>query len=99
LELGANFRPEDFDHVAFFDPDASWIEMRLRARAPQQVTIPGAGIEVSFEAGEEIRTEISAKFTRAGVGDELAGAGLGLEEFFTDPRESFGVALAGPQRG
>ncbi len=98
LELDADFRPEDFDHVAFFDPDASWIEMRLRARAPQHVTIPGAGIEVSFAAGEEIRTEISAKFTRAGLIHELAAAGLDLEEFFTDPLENFGVVLAAPGR-
>ena len=61
--LFADFVPEAFEHVAFFDEANSWIEMRLRANGAQTVRIDGANLEVRFADGEEIRTEISAKFT------------------------------------
>ena len=94
--LGADFDPECFEHVAFFDEANSWIEMRLRANGAQQVRIDGAGLTVTFLDGEEMRTEISAKFTREAVEEEMAGAGLHLDGFLTDERELFGVALASP---
>ena len=92
--LGANFEPEAFEHVAFFDEANSWIEMRLRANGAQEVRIEGADLEVTFRDGEEIRTEISAKFTRDAVRRELAGAGLELDHFFTDDHGLFGLAVA-----
>jgi L-histidine N-alpha-methyltransferase len=91
-ELGADFDFDEFEHVAFFDTRNGWIEMRLRSLSDQTVAIPGAGIEVEFAGGEEIRTEISAKFTRPRVESELAEAGFELEEFFTDGM--FGLSLA-----
>jgi L-histidine Nalpha-methyltransferase len=95
--LAADFDPEAFEHVAFFDEANSWIEMRLRANGAQQVCIEGADMTVTFRDGEEMRTEISAKFTREAVEDELAGAGLHLDGFLTDERALFGVALASPR--
>jgi dimethylhistidine N-methyltransferase len=92
--LGANFAPEAFEHVAFFDEANSWIEMRLRANGAQSVRIEGADLELTFEDGEEIRTEISAKFTRDAVQSELAPAGLELDDFFTDEGGLFGLAVA-----
>ena len=92
--LGADFRPEAFEHVAFFDDANSWIEMRLRANGAQRVRIEGANLEVTFADGEEMRTEISAKFTRAAIERELAAAGLMLDRFFTDDGERFGLAFA-----
>jgi iron(II)-dependent oxidoreductase len=92
--LGANFAPEAFEHVAFFNEANSWIEMRLRANGAQSVRIEGADLELTFEDGEEIRTEISAKFTRDAVQSELAGAGLELDGFFTDEGGLFGLAVA-----
>ena len=92
--LGANFAPEAFEHVAFFDEANSWIEMRLRANGAQSVRIEGADLELTFKDGEEIRTEISAKFTRDVVESELKAADLCLDGFFTDERCLFGVALA-----
>ena len=65
--LGADFDPDAFEHVAFFDEANSWIEMRLRANGAQTVRIDGANLDVRFADGEEIRTEISAKFTRDAV--------------------------------
>jgi L-histidine Nalpha-methyltransferase len=92
--LEADFDPNGFEHVAFFDEANSWIEMRLRANGAQRVRIDGADLEVTFADGEEIRTEISAKFTRAAVERELRGAGLRLDDFFTDGRALFGLAFA-----
>ena len=63
-ELDADFMPDAFEHVAFFDRRHEWIEMRLRARRPCSVLIGDLGLRVEFAAGEELRTEISAKFTR-----------------------------------
>jgi L-histidine Nalpha-methyltransferase len=92
--LGADFDPDAFEHVAFFDDASSWIEMRLRANGAQHVRIHGADLEVTFADGEEIRTEISAKFTRQAVEHELHDAGLRLDEFFTDGGCLFGLAFA-----
>ena len=92
--LYADFVPEAFEHVAFFDEANSWIEMRLRANGAQTVRIDGANLEVRFADGEEIRTEISAKFSRDAVTRELRQAGLRLEEFLTDEGGLFGVAVA-----
>ncbi|MEU0470646.1 L-histidine N(alpha)-methyltransferase [Amycolatopsis sp. NPDC006131] len=92
--LGANFDPDSFEHVAHWDARNEWIEMRLRAPEPMRVSIPGAGMEVSFEPGEHIRTEISAKFRRDGVTAELADAGFEVEHWWTDAAGRFGVSLA-----
>ncbi|MBA2439105.1 MAG: L-histidine N(alpha)-methyltransferase [Thermoleophilaceae bacterium] len=92
--LDADFEPEAFEHVAFFDEANSWIEMRLRARGAQAVRVNGAQLEVSFSDGEEMRTEISAKFTRDAVERELEAAGMGLDGFYTDDDGLFGLASA-----
>ena len=80
--------------MAFFDEANSWIEMRLRANGAQEVRIEGADLELTFHDGEQMRTEISAKFTRDAVQRELAGAGLHLDDFFTDENGLFGLAVA-----
>jgi L-histidine N-alpha-methyltransferase len=91
-ELDADFDPDAFEHVAFFDAENEWIEMRLRASSDQAVSIPGAEIEVEIAEGEEIRTEISAKFTPERIGAELDAAGFELQRFYTDGM--FGLTLA-----
>jgi L-histidine N-alpha-methyltransferase len=96
LELDADFAPEYFDHVAFFDSESSWIEMRLRAQRRMDVSIPGAGIDLTFEAGDEIRTEISAKFTPESLAADLRAAGLDPGPFFKDPAGLFGLSLSAP---
>jgi L-histidine N-alpha-methyltransferase len=95
--LEADFEPEAFEHVAFFDEANSWIEMRLRANGAQRVRIEGADLELTFADGEEVRTEISSKFTVEAVDRELDEAGLRLERFFTDEGGLFGLALAAPE--
>jgi L-histidine N-alpha-methyltransferase len=93
-ELGADFDVDGFAHVALWDPEQEWIEMRLRARWPMRVTIPAVGLIVDFAAGEELRTEVSAKFRRAGVERELAEAGFALDRWWTDSDGLFAVSLA-----
>ena len=95
-ELEADFEPDRFEHVAFFNEDDSWIEMRLRSTERCAVRVPGAGIEVGLAPGEEIRTEISTKFTREQVRDDLAAAGLRLNSFFTDDDGLFGLSVSAP---
>ena len=95
-ELGANFDPDAFDHVALWDPAAEWIEMRLRSAERQQVRLPAIGLTVSFAAGEEMRTEVSAKFRREGVQAELAAAGLTMTSWWTDEESRFGLSLSVP---
>jgi L-histidine N-alpha-methyltransferase len=95
-ELKADFDPAAFDHVARWDERAEWIEMRLRSGREQTVTIGALDLEIGFVRGEEMRTEISAKFRREGVVSELATAGLRLESWWTDPAGDFGLSLAVP---
>jgi L-histidine Nalpha-methyltransferase len=98
-ELDADFDIDAWEHVARFDAEASRIEMVLRAVRDQAVSIPGASLELEFAAGDEIRTEISTKFTPERVERELGGAGLALDEFLTDDEGLFGLALASAGRG
>jgi L-histidine N-alpha-methyltransferase len=93
-ELGADFVPEAFDHIAFFDRRHEWIEMRLRTRRPCTVLIAELGLRVEFAAGEELRTEISAKFTRARLEADYAAAGLALDHWYTDPDGLFALSTA-----
>jgi L-histidine Nalpha-methyltransferase len=97
-ELGADFLPEAYDHVALWDAENEWIEMRLRSRADQSVRIGALDLEVRFTEGEEMRTEISAKFRRERMADELAQAGLVLDRWWTDPAGDFSLSLARPVR-
>ncbi|MFF8293361.1 L-histidine N(alpha)-methyltransferase [Streptomyces sp. NPDC016309] len=93
-ELGADADPADFDHVAVWDREKEWIEMRLRAREALTVKIPELDLAVTFEAGEEMRTEVSAKFRQEGVRGELAAAGLELAHWWTDEEGRFALSLA-----
>jgi L-histidine N-alpha-methyltransferase len=95
-ELDADFPIDNFQHVAFYDRAHAWIEMRLRARRPCSVYVAAVDLRVEFAAGEELRTEISAKFTREGVRDDLAAGGLELERWFTDGADRYAVSLARP---
>jgi len=92
-ELGADFEPEAFDHVAFYDPRASRIEMWLRATRPMRVGVPAAGVQLQLQAGEAIRSEISCKYTRESVEALLPGTGLVLGRWTTDPAGDFALGL------
>ncbi len=92
-ELDADFPAENFDHVAFFDRRHEWLEMRLRARVPCSVLVADLGLQVEFAAGEELRTELSAKFTLKRLKTDLEAAGLELVHWYPDEQELFALSL------
>jgi L-histidine N-alpha-methyltransferase len=93
-ELGADFDLGAFDHVALWDAEQEWIEMRLRSRSAQTVKIHALDLAVDFAAGEELRTEVSAKFREGGVRAELSAAGFGLTHWWTDGEGRFALSLS-----
>jgi L-histidine Nalpha-methyltransferase len=93
-ELAGDLVPEHFTHVARWDPDEQWMEMHLRADHAQRAHLRDLGLTIDFARGEELHTEISAKFTRGRIEGELTAAGLDLVELFTDAAGDFAVSLA-----
>jgi L-histidine N-alpha-methyltransferase len=93
-ELGADFHPDAFDHVALWDAGHEWIEMRLRSRTAQTVKVPALDLAIDFAAGEELRTEVSAKFRKEGVRAELAASELELARWWTDAAGRFALSLS-----
>jgi L-histidine N-alpha-methyltransferase len=93
-ELDADFEPEQFEHVAFFDPDNEWVDIRLRSRSEQFIDVRALDMRVHFARNEEIRTEISTKFTRERLEASYADAGLELVEWWTDPDDLYALSLA-----
>ena len=93
-ELGAHLDPADFAHVALWNAEEEWVEMRLRALRPVRSHVAALGLDVEFAEGEELRTEVSAKFRRAGVERELAAAGFELHRWWTDEEGRFALTLA-----
>jgi L-histidine Nalpha-methyltransferase len=91
--LGADFELDAFRHMAVWDADREWIEMRLRATQAMDVSVAGLGLTVEFADGEEMLTEISAKFRRDGVVAELTEAGFAPAGWWTDPRDWFALSL------
>ena len=95
-ELDADFDVEQWEHVAHWNAECEWIEMRLRARSDQHVSIPGASLEIDFAAGETIRTEISSKFVPQRIAGELRDAGFRLDRMLLDEDGLFALTLAAP---
>jgi L-histidine N-alpha-methyltransferase len=95
-QLGGDFDPDRFGHVALWNEDEQWIEMRLRANDEVEVCLSGAGITVRFEEGEDLLTEISAKFTPERVERELVEAGFVIEGMWGADEGEFLLSLAHP---
>ncbi len=92
-QLGADFDVDAFSHVAIWDPENEWIEMRLRADRAVRVLIPEVHLEIEFAEGEELHTEISAKFHRHGVEAELDKAGFTSAAWWTESEARFALSL------
>ncbi len=92
--LGANFDLSGFRHVSLWDSRNEWIEMRVQALRPMTVRVPAIDLDVVFDEGEQMRTEISAKFRVEGICKELAAAGFGSDRVWTDPLDRFALILA-----
>ena len=93
-ELSADFDADAFEHVALWDAEREWIEMRLRASRPMRVRVAELDLTVAFDDGEQLRTEVSAKFRRDGLSAELAAAGLHVRQWWTDQRGRFAVSVS-----
>jgi L-histidine N-alpha-methyltransferase len=94
-ELGSDFDPAAFDHLAFYEPVAHRIEMHLVSREPQLVTVPGVGT-IRFQAGESLRTEISCKHDRESVAQLFEAAGLEIQAWRSDPESLFALVVGAP---
>ncbi len=92
--LDADFALDQFEHEARFDPDEEWIEMWLRSRRSQKVSIGGLDMTVDFASGERMRTEVSAKFRTENIGPELASVGLAMEQLWTDAQGDYALTLS-----
>ena len=95
-QLGATFLPDRFEHVALWNAEERWIEMRLRSTADQEVAIADLGMTVAFGPGEELLTEISAKFTPEGVAGELASVDFVVDGQWGAEEGDFLLTLAHP---
>ncbi len=95
-QLGGDFDPDRFRHVALWNEDEQWIEMRLRAEEATEVTLTGADIVVQFDEGEDLLTEISAKFTPQRVERELRDAGFVVDGMWGADDGEFLLTLAHP---
>ncbi len=91
--FGADFDPAAFAHRAFFEGENRWIEMRLAAETDHGVRVAALGLALPLRAGEEILTEISAKYDRPAIEALFAAAGLRLERWYTDAEPLFALAL------
>ncbi|MDP9402980.1 MAG: L-histidine N(alpha)-methyltransferase [Actinomycetota bacterium] len=97
-EVDADFNADAFEHVARWNAEQEWVELGLRSRSRQLVTVSALDLGVEFEDGEELRTEISAKFRRQGVADELKVAGLDLVSWWTDAGGDYALSLSSRSR-
>jgi L-histidine Nalpha-methyltransferase len=93
--LRADFDRTAFDHVVVWDAENEWIEMRLRATRDMVVHLPDLDLDVCFDRGEDVRTEVSAKFRRETLTAELAAAGFVSRGWWTDQRDWFSLSLWG----
>jgi L-histidine Nalpha-methyltransferase len=93
-ELNADFDLDSFEHVARWDRENLWIDIRLRSLTNQVVNVAALDMQAAFSAGEEMRTEISTKFARPGLKGIYAEAGLELTDWWTDADGLFALSLA-----
>ncbi len=96
LKLGGEFDPDLFAHRATYNPEESRVEMWLDSEIAQEVPVKSLGLEVPFDKGEGMRTEISTKFTRESIASTFDEAGLRMLDLYTDDKDLFGLALGEP---
>jgi len=95
---GGDFDVSGFEHVTRFDPRHSRIEMRLRARRSMAVTIESLRMRLRLRAGEELRTEISEKYTERRLVERIRDTGWVMRRFLTDDDRRYALVLLGAAR-
>lgn len=93
-DLAADFDLDGFEHVGMWDPNHTRVDLRLRSLRDQRIELIGAGLEVEFGEGEELRVEVSTKFTFDQLADELGVAGMDVAKYWTDADGDVAVLLA-----
>ena len=92
-ELGADFDPRNFRHVARYEERPGRVASYLEALERTVVRVPGAGIDAKFEVGERIHTESSYKFAEEDVARLAADAGFRAASAWRDRAKRFSVSL------
>jgi dimethylhistidine N-methyltransferase len=95
-ELGADFDLSAFEHRAFYNRERQRIEMHLKSRKRQKVSLNGATF--AFERNETIHTENSYKYTPEGFASLARQAGWIERALWTDKNGHFSVRLLGLKR-
>jgi L-histidine N-alpha-methyltransferase len=95
-ELGADFDLDAFEHIAIYDAGEARMDIRLRSLEEQTIRVEGLEMDVSFARGEEMRTEISSKFTYERLSEVYKEAGLAISGWFTDADCDYALSLARP---
>jgi L-histidine N-alpha-methyltransferase len=93
-ELDANFDLDTFDHVTQLNAATGCMEQSLRANRSIVARLEAIDLYVAVERGESIHTEWSCKFTRDQITGELARAGLGVADWWTDAEDQYALVLA-----
>lgn len=96
-ELGSDFDPAQFRHVAFYVEDAGRIEMHLESRRASRVRIARLAMDVDLTAGERIHTEDSYKYSPGEIEALARGAGLRLLESWRDREDLFSLNVLAPE--
>lgn len=91
--FGADFDLDRYEHRAFYDRESRWIEMRLRSRVSHKVRIPAADLALNMKKGQELRTQLSCKYTRRTLEERIRESGLVIDRWVTDPHELYALAL------
>ena len=95
-ELDADFDLDAFEHVARYDEAEARMDIRLRSLAEQTIRLEGLDMTIVFAAGEEMRTEISSKFTQKRLEAIYEEAGLQMSGWFTDIAGDYALSLSRP---
>ncbi|MES1945889.1 hypothetical protein C84B14_01030 [Salinisphaera sp. C84B14] len=93
-ELEADFPVEAYRHRALFDRDNARIEMRLTADYAHRVRLAALDTAIDIDAGEEIVTEFSHKFTPDTLRALLNAAGLAMDRHFEADGGAYSLVLA-----
>ena len=97
-ELAANFSPDAFDHVAFFNSEEERVEMHLRAKIDIWVEVKAIAVSFVLRRGETIRTEICRKFRRHGAERMIRDAGMEVSRWYSDAKGWFSLLEALPDQ-
>lgn len=88
-QFGTDFDVDAFTHDARYVPDEGRVRLSLVSGTLQDVQVGGETIRI--EAGEDILTEYSHKYTLDGFAEMAAHAGFTVDTVWTDDNELFSV--------